>query len=150
MPKNKGNPKATGKYVQNEKSIVSKLNEMVTTLVKVYYIVWKYASHLLPDKNIKTFKDLTDHYAGFTPTMTEEFCESWLFEEGVQEAVTYLLKRLHQQKLVALYNQFYEKALGGDVQAFKAFTEFSDKFFADKGENELYALLKNTDIPDED
>lgn len=150
MPKNKGNPKATGKYVQNEKSIISKLKEMVPTDVKIYYIIWKYAPHLLPNKDIKTFKDLCGHYVGFTPTMTEQFCESWLFEQSVQDAVTYLLKRLHQQKLIALYHEFYDKALSGDVPSFKAFTDFSEKFFADKGENELYVLLQNAEIPDEE
>lgn len=137
-----------GKGCQTEQSILTKLHEMVPTQVKVFYIVWKYARHLLP-KKIDTFEELTKEYSGFTPGMDEAKCESWLVEESVQAAVKYLLKRLHKQKMFELYETYFEKAKT-DVQAFKAFTEFSEKFFGDDGEDELHAILKKMKLNEDD
>jgi len=140
------NKEATGKSSQIEQSLLSKLHEMLPTQVKVYYIVWKYAKHLLP-KKIDTFEELTKEYKGFTEGMTEEQCERWLAEETVQAAVKYLLKRMHNQKLVELYETYYDKAKN-DVQAFQAFTKFSEKFFEESGEDELHSILKQTKLDD--
>lgn len=138
------NKQANGKKAQLEQSVFSKLNEIVPSQSKVYYIMWKYARHLLPQE-INTFDDLVSTYKIFTDGMTEKHCENWLSEEAVQSAVMYLLKRLHQQKLIELYNTYFDKAKD-DVQAFKAFMDFSDKFFADTGEDELRAVLRDIQI----
>lgn len=79
---------------------------------------------MLPNKEIKTFEDLHKSYQYFTDTMTESFCETWLTENSCQQAVRWLLNRLHQQKLIELYNLYYSKARE-DTQAFRAFIEFS-------------------------
>ena len=47
-----------------------------------------------------------------------------------------------------LYNAYYQKALSGDVQAFKAFEDFSEKFFAENKENGLVSLLNNVSEDD--
>ena len=138
------NKQAKGKSSQLEGSLLKKLNEMVPSQSKVYYIMWKYAKHLLP-KKVDTFEDLTREYKVFTNGMDEEHCERWLAEEAVQTAEKYLLKRLHAQKLVKLYEIYFEKAKE-DVQAFQAFSKFSEKFFEDNGEDELYAILKETKL----
>ena len=83
---------------KSEQSLMQKLHEMLPTQVKVYYIVWKYAPHILP-KKVDTFEELTAEYKGFTKGMDEAQCERWLAEESVQTAVKYLLKRMHAQKL---------------------------------------------------
>lgn len=140
------NKNATGKSSQLEQSLLQKLHEMLPTQVKVYYIVWKYAKHLLP-KKIDTFEELKKEYAGFTEGMDEAHCERWLSEESVQEAVKYLLKRLHKVKLIELYELYFEKAKE-DVQAFQAFSKFSEKFFEDSGEDELQAILNQTKFSD--
>lgn len=137
-----------GKGCQTEQSILAKLHEMIPTQVKVYYIVWKYARHLLP-KKIDTFEELTKEYKGFTPGMDEAKCESWLVEESVQAAVKYLLKRLHKQKMFELYETYFEKAKS-DVQAFKAFTEFSEKFFGDESGDELHSILNKMKISEDE
>ena len=67
-------------------------------------------------------------------------------EQGCQTAIKWLLKRLHQKKLIELYDKYYQKAMGGDVQAFKAWQEFSEKFFKEDKENGLTKLLNK--IPD--
>lgn len=53
---------------------------------------------------------------------------------------------MHQSKLVELYQPYYNKALQGDVQAFKAWQEFSENFFKEDQENDLTSLLNK--IPD--
>ena len=125
---------------------MQKLHEMLPTQVKVYYIVWKYAPHILP-KKVDTFEALTAEYKGFTKGMDEAQCERWLAEESVQTAVKYLLKRMHAQKLVELYEIYFDKAKE-DVQAFQAFSKFSEKFFEDDGEDELRAMLKDVELDD--
>lgn len=140
------NKDAKGKSTQLEQSLLQKLHEMLPTQVKVYYIVWKYAKHLLP-KKIETFEELTAEYNGFTEGMDEAKCESWLTEEAVQAATKYLLKRLHNQKLIELYEIYFDKAKS-DVQAFQAFSKFSEKFFEEDGEDELRNILNNTDLCD--
>ena len=131
---------------KKETSLMSKLHEMLPTQVKVYYIVWKYAKNLLP-KKVDSFEELTAEYKGFTPGMDEAHCERWLSEEVVQKAAKYLLKRIHEQNMIELYGIYFEKAKE-DVQAFKAFSEFSENFFGDDGEDELLSILNATDIND--
>lgn len=131
---------------KSEQSLMQKLHEMLPTQVKVYYIVWKYAPSLLP-KKIDTFEELVEEYKGFTKGMDEAQCERWLAEESVQTAVKYLLKRMHAQKLVELYEIYFDKAKE-DVQAFQAFSKFSEKFFEDDGEDELHAVLKEVRLDD--
>lgn len=138
------NSQAKGKSSQLEQSLLSKLHEMLPTQVKVYYIVWKYAKHLLP-KKIDTFEELTTEYKGFTEGMDESQCERWLAEESVQAAIKYLLKRMHGKKLIELYEIYFEKAKT-DVQAFQAFAKFSEKFFEESGEDELRTILNKTKI----
>lgn len=125
---------------------MQKLHEMLPTQTKVYFIVWKYAPTLLP-KKVDTFEELTTEYKGFTKGMDEAQCERWLAEESVQAAVKYLLKRMHAQKLVELYEIYFDKAKE-DVQAFQAFSKFSEKFFEDDGEDELRAVLKEVRLDD--
>ena len=129
-----------GKNTSKEQSIQSKLFSLVSTYPKVYFIMWKYAPQLLPNPNIKTFDDLKNNYKSFTDGMTEQSCNNWLMEENVQTAVKWLLKREHQAKMIELYNIYYNKAKE-DTNAFKAFTDFSDKFFAQEKDSELLGIL---------
>lgn len=141
--------KGTGKSVSQEQSILQRIKEMVRTDAKVYFILWKYAPQLLPDGGeLKTFNDLKNHYKTFTDGMTESTCNNWLTEQNVQTAVKWLLKRLHQQKMIELYNLYFVKAKE-DTNAFKAFTDFSEKFFAQEKESELLSMLQNADVEDE-
>lgn len=123
---------------------------MISTDTKVYYIMYKYCPEFLKgadEKPIKDFEDLKSRYEVFSDTITEDTCEKYLLEQNCQTAIKWLMKRLHQKKLLKLYDAYYEKALKGDVQAFKAFLEFSDKFFQEDKEGGLTQLLNR--IPDE-
>lgn len=143
----------TGRFekpLQKEESIYNVLKAMIGTDTKVYYVMWLYCPEFLKDyekRPIKTFEDLKDRYAVFkNSNMKEEVCKRYLLENNVQVAVKWLLKRLHQKKLIELYNTYYNKALSGDVQSFKAFLDFSDKYFTEDKENGLTKLLQK--IPD--
>lgn len=92
---------------------------------------------------------MTTEYKGFTNGMDEAQCERWLAEESVQAAVKYLLKRMHTQKFIELYEIYFDKAKE-DVQAFQAFSKSSEKFFEDDGEDELRAVLKDVKLNDEE
>ena len=137
-----------GRGSRSEQSLLQKLHEMLPTQVKVYFVVWKYAKHLLP-KKVDTFEDLTKEYKGFTDGMDEAQCERWLAEESVQAAVKYLLKRLHNQRLIELYEIYFDKAKE-DVQAFQAFSKFSEKFFEDDGEDELRSIINGIRLNDDE
>lgn len=149
MANRKNDRGANGKSVSKEMSIYRKLQEMIGTDTKVYYVMYLYCPEYLKDyekEPIKTFEDLRDRYKVFSDTITEDTCKKYLLEQGVQSAIKWLLNRLHQKKMIELYNVYYDKSLNGDVQAFKAFQDFSDKFFKENKEGGLTQLLSK--IPD--
>lgn len=138
-----------GKSVSKEKSIYATLKEIIGTDTKVYYIMYLYCPEYLKEaekKPVKDFEDLKSRYECFSDSITEEICKRYIMEQGCQSAIKWLLKRLHQKKEIELYDKYYQKALNGDVQAFKAWQDFSDKFFKENKENELTKLLNK--IPD--
>ena len=138
-----------GKSVSNEESVLSHIIGMVKTQAKAYYIIWKYAPDLLPNPNVKTFEDLTSQYKTFTKGMTAHVCENWLMEENVQTAVKWLLQREHQKKMIELYNIYYDKAKS-DTNAFKAFIDFSNQFFADDKKNGILEIVQGLNDKDFD
>ena len=137
---------STGKAVTQEESILKHLVKMVKTQTKAYYILWKYAPELLPAK-FKTFDDLKNNYKVFTAGVTEKTAENWLMEENVQTAVKWLLKREHQKKMIELYNIYYDKAKE-DTNAFKAFVDFSNQFFADDRKNGILDIVQGLNDKD--
>ena len=136
-----------GKAVSNEESVLSHIIGMVKTQAKAYYIIWKYAPDLLPNPNVKTFEDLTSQYKTFTKGMTAHVCDNWLMEENVQTAVKWLLQREHQKKMIELYNIYYDKAKS-DTNAFKAFIDFSNQFFADDKKNGILEIVQGLNDKD--
>lgn len=139
-----------GKSVSKEKSIYATLKEITGTDTKAYYIMYLYCPEYLKEadrKSVKDFEDLKSRYKCFSDSITEDICKRYIMEQGCQTAIKWLLKRLHQKKLIELYDKYYQKALDGDVQAFKAWQDFSDKFFKEDKESELTKLLNK--IPDD-
>ena len=136
-----------GKAVSNEESVLSHIIGMVKTQAKAYYIIWKYAPELLPNQDVKTFEDLTSQYKTFTKGMTAHVCDNWLMEENVQTAVKWLLQREHQKKMIELYNIYYDKAKD-DTNAFKAFIDFSNQFFADDKKNGILEIVQGLNDKD--
>ena len=136
----------TGKSTSQEESILVHLKNMVKTETKVYYILWKYAPELLP-QHFKTFDDLKNNYKCFTKGATEKIAENWLMEENVQTAVKWLLQREHQKKMIELYNIYFDKAKN-DTNAFKAFIDFSNQFFADDKKNGILEIVQGLNDKD--
>ncbi len=133
--------------------IIRKLKKF-TNDPKAYYILWKYAPHLLPKSGIESFQDLKDAYACFNPVgYTEQFCDSWLdLDEGAQKAVRWLKNMLHQSQMIKLYDSLFKRALEGDDKACKSLLQVSKELFADvdKKKDDLEALLKGFTIPEEE
>ena len=138
------------KMQSNDGALKRKMLNMGIADYKVYFLWWKYAKDLLPDKDIKTFEDLVNKYSNkFPKTVTLNDAEAWLYEPTVQECLKELLKSKHQQRLIELYNIYYEKAKT-DVQAFRAFIDFSKTFFGDtNNESELQKILNSVRIDEE-
>lgn len=69
--------------------------------------------------------------------------------EEVANAHKYLLSVTHKQRLIELYNIYFDRAKD-DTNAFNAFVKFSETFFKDEQELGLTALLNNIDIGEDD
>lgn len=135
--------KQTG-VTSNEYSIKTQMKNLICEY-KAIYLQWLYAPELLP-KHFDTFDELKDNFKMFPSGVTEEQAKVWLYEDTVIQALQLLLKAQHKQKMVELYNIYYERSKT-DVQSFKAFVDFSDTFFdSNNGESELTALLKGATI----
>lgn len=142
---------ATTRPVGSTTTSTSIKQQMISLIpeYKALYLYWLYAPDLLPpDAHIKTFNDLVGHYKMFPKNITEEQAKVWLYEAPVQNALKVLLKAKHSQKMVELYNIYFDKAKT-DTNAFKAFIDFSDKYFADENESELQKILNQVNL-DED
>ena len=96
---------------------------------------------------IRTFEDLKRAYPKAINS-DERICENYLYEKNCIEAVKWLYNRQHTGKMLKLYDTFYEKAMEGDVQAFKAIAEFSEKFFKMTGDSELIQILHGIKLED--
>jgi hypothetical protein len=139
----------------NHKTLVGSTASKFTTIkqqmkelipeYKALYLYFLYAPELLPDRGIKTYEDLKLHFQMFPKGVTENDAALWLYEEPVQNALKVLMKSKHSQKMVELYNIYFDKAKD-DVQSFRAFVDFSNTFFKGNEESELQKILNNTDI----
>lgn len=133
------------KNLSDTSGIVTKIKEMTGADHLAYYIVWKYAPQLLTKQDLNTFNDLAGAYACFK-NRNQAGLEAKLTEPTQQDAIKYLLERLHKTKLFELYNLYYQRAQE-DTNAFRAFLEFSRDFFGAE-QNELIDILKGVDIND--
>lgn len=132
---------ANKKNNSSEKSMMGTLKQMLNNDAIMYYILWKYAPDILPDnENIKNYADLCNKYETLQGR-TEQSIEKSLYKQNVQDAVKFLLKRLDGKRDIELLNKYYEKAMGGDVQALKAYMEFKAVFFKNSEDDELKAIL---------
>lgn len=132
-------------HTNREKSLRNKLME-ITTEPKTLYLLYKYKMG-----SCQTWEELkTKYFSAYANDFTEEKAETrFSSEEDFQKAEKYLLKILHTKELIQLYKVYLSKAQD-DVSCFKAFLDFSDRFFANEKENELTKLLNNIDLGDLD
>ncbi len=94
----------------------------------------------------RTWKDVNNSYLKGAYDTFESAHTAFQDDPLYVKAYKIGLEHVHNIRLMELYELYYNKAKD-DVQAFKAFMDFSDKFFnSDKGENELMSLLQGVDI----
>lgn len=141
MPKSKTQ---VGSTASKSTNIRTQMKELIPEY-KALYLYFLYAPELLPDKNIKTYDELKAKFKMFPQGVNEEQATLWLYEEPTQNALKVLLKAKHSQRMTELYNIYFEKAKE-DVQAFKAFVDFSDTFFKGSDESELQKILNGFSI----
>lgn len=125
---------------RREKTLLAKLED-ITTTKKAYFLLWKYK---IKHKDM-TFEEISKKFLG---GISEDVANDYFLEEDVQSAIKCILRTLHTNKMIELYTIYFEKAKE-DTQAFKAFIEFSEKFFNNGDEDELATLLNNITIGDD-
>lgn len=120
---------------QREKTLIAQLKD-ITTEPKAKYVMYKCGLESDWGKLSKAYLN----------NKSLEWCdENYKTDESVQQAMKHVLKVLHGQRLIELYDIYFERAKD-DTNAFKAFIDFSDKFFADKAESELLSILNGVDV----
>ncbi len=133
--------------------IISKLKQF-TSDAQAYYITWKFAPELLPKKGIKTFEELVDAYACLNRRdYTEAYCETWLtVDEGAQKATRWLMQRLHQSRMMQLYDTLYKDVLEGNEKACTPFLKISKELFSggEQKPDPYKAMLQGFGLPDEE
>lgn len=94
----------------------------------------------------RTWEDINQSYHKGIYKTYEECHVTFQDDPSYIKAYKLAMEHVHNIKLIELYELYYNKAKE-DVQAFKAFMDFSEKFFKDdKGENELMQILQGVDI----
>jgi hypothetical protein len=112
----------------------------VTTKRKAHWILWKYGLSKM------SFDELSEKYLD---GVTEEKTKEYLFQEDVQQAIKRLLKIMHQEKMIRLYETYYDKAIKGDVNSAKFLMDFSKELFSDK-KDEILSVLSNLEVDDDE
>lgn len=128
----------------NEKGILMTLKEITHSVAEAYYILFLYAPEFLPTQ-VKTFAELKKEYNEFR-NLDEKDCKKSLLKSDVQRAIRTLMKRIDGKRDIELLNKYFELAMGGDVQALKAYMDFKKRYFTDDESDELTAILKGVSI----
>jgi hypothetical protein len=126
---------------RQEETIYSKLREF-TTEAKVRYVLFKVGLSEESDWNVVSSRYLNG-------LSLEDMDRKYSTSEDVQKAMKLVLRILHDKKMSELYNIYFDRAKE-DVQSFRAFTDFSEKYFANDKEDKLISILNGVDFDDED
>lgn len=125
--------------MRRESTLLQQLLE-VTTKGKAYWILWKYGFYN------STFEELSKKHLD---NVSEEKTKDYMSQDDVQQAIKKLLKVMHQEKMIKLYETYYDKAIAGDVNSAKFLMDFSKEFFSDK-KDEILSVLSNIEVDDYD
>ena len=138
-----------GRGTKDERSIVKELAEKIGNEYMAYWVVWKYAPDLLPQR-FKTFDELYDHYTALQNKKVSEMdCQKFLYYDKVQQAVKWLLKKQRGIRMINLYNKWYEAAQV-DANALKEFLKLQEIFFKDDELSELESILRKSTVSDDE
>lgn len=138
-----------GRGTKEEKGIVPALREMLNSDYMAFWIVWKYAPDLLPEK-FNNFDEFSQHYKAISNKgLTERDCEKFLYIDKVQRAIKWLMGKQKNARMIELYNTWYEAAKK-DANALKEFLKLQDIFLQGEQENELEKILRNVNVDDDE
>ena len=138
-----------GRGTKEEKGIVPALREMLNSDYMAFWVVWKYAPDLLPEK-FNNFDEFSQHYKAISNKgLTERDCEKFLYIDKVQRAIKWLMGKQKNARMIELYNTWYEAAKK-DANALKEFIKLQDIFFQGEQENELEKILRNVNVDDDE
>lgn len=121
-----------------DKTPLQKLKEIVPNKIS-YFVVWYCKS----ENEREDFKTYSKKNLG---GVTLETAMGYLDREDVQKAIKYWVGKDTTLDMVKLYKSMYQKAMGGDVQAFNSISKFIDGGFFKNKSDELEELLKGSDI----
>lgn len=132
-------------HKQREESVYQQLKG-ITSEAKARLLMFKYG---LKCNEEVTIDSIRKHFSSIKFTDVEELYRKYSTEQDYQMAEKHIIKLLHGQKLIELYNIYFDRART-DTQAFKQFCDFSEKFFSDEKESGLVALLNGIELGDDD
>lgn len=127
-----------------DRSLLQELRQMTGSDTKAYWIMLNFCPDLLPD-GIRTYEDLANNYTAFKG-LKKKNADKYIYNEGVQTAIKWLLKRMDAKRDMELYNKYYQLALDGDTQALRAYMEFKKTFFEAEETSEIEKLIRNANI----
>lgn len=134
---------------KDEKSMFAELRERLGNDYMTYWVMWKYAPDLLPEK-YKTFNEFKEAFTAIqNAKVSERDCDKWLYYKKVQDTVKWLLKRQKGARMIELYNRWFEMAKT-DANALKEFMKLQDEFFKNDELSELESILRNTATADDE
>jgi hypothetical protein len=137
------------KYQRNEVGVFDTIKKMCNgNEPMAYYIVFRYAPEFLTTP-CKSIEDLRNTYKRCKNISAQQF-NRYMYSETAQKAAKWLLHLIDGARMCDLYDIYYQKALKGDMNAFKTLLAFRQEFFKDNESNELMKILQNANVDDEE
>lgn len=121
-----------------DKTPLQKLREIVPMKIS-YFVLWYCKS----EDERENFEEYSKKNMG---GVTLETAMGYLDREDVQKAIKFWVGKDTTLDMIKLYKSMYNKAMGGDVQAFNAISKFMDSGFFKSKADELESLLNGVDI----
>jgi len=109
-----------------------------------YHILWLYCPEYF-DEELKTFDDLVNKYQEMKGKK-ESVMKKGIYRDNVQDGIKILLKRIDKIRDSRLMDKYYKLAMGGDVQALKAYMDFKKHYFENADESELSKILGKVNL----
>ena len=112
-----------------------------------YYLAKYVEWYMTPENKRESWDSLSTCerrlYEGKTPEWAER---NWLIRSDVQDAMQAYVKYFKKQRLTALYQSMYDKAMEGDVRAADWVVKFSESAFFDESSDEIDDFLSGINI----
>lgn len=143
--------KSTRTKKNSSESLHVELKNKLKSDSKVYYMLFCDTDMLRDSdgKRIETYEQLKKRYKVFE-NVSEESCKKYKLDADYQSTEKFLLGKLHHQKMVDLYNRYYDLAMDGQANALKSFDTIAKSLFAEQKTDDLREFLQKIDVSDDD